>query len=410
MIIKPQNRIFHAPDASEVTGGASPAMTAETPIATPAPIQETTPVKVTFEKVDVIKELGLPGVKSPKEVFGEEEGSANKKLEADSARIRQSTKRDEFKPVAPAKKVPSNKAPKEEKPKADVNIPPEEPEKPNEPTQTKPEPVAPNKIKVKGKEYTEEELAELLEKKPEPPTEKLDEPKEPKAEEQTQPPENIQEKDKGWIDQRSKGINLSDYGINVTDEETLDAILSGGADGLKMFTETLSKIAALAELNARKYFAEAANPLFQQLAPVINQHQRVEQFTRENQFLARFPDIKTNPKGLDEARTVRALLDQKQDRIMKLRAVNMAQPEEIAFTEEYRKLSPDQLDEDVAYHVRTRLGINQQALQQQVHQPAPNLAAIERPKPHVGQPVGGRGAKSPSSSQSNHVNEVRTYS
>ena len=405
-------RTFFAPDDATLAGGSSPA--APETISTATIPSTAEPSRSTFEKIDVIKELNLSGVKGPKEALGIEDDHAEAQKLSDNLKGR--TENKNFKPVAPAKKPASAKPKETPKPKVDKVIPPEKPEK-KEPT---PPPVATEKVKLGEKEYTTAELAKIVQERETAAAEeakriaaektKVEAAKqpEPKPEEKTPEAEQaeIKERDKEFITKLAEGINLSDYGIDITNEETLDQILSGGATGLKTFTDTLAKAIAAAELRSRRFFAESANPLFARLQPLIEKDQQVQQYVRDNQFANQFPEIKSHPKGLEESKYVREVLEGKYGRFKELIAKDMATEDEVKYVQAWEKETPQEREADIAYHVRARLGIPEPGKEPTATTPAPaDEEKVEpqkptsRPKPHSGQAVGSHAAAPAKSAQ-----------
>jgi hypothetical protein len=156
------------------------------------------------------------------------------------------------------------------------------------------------KIKVGEKEYTQDELTAYmaeLEKKAAAPDEPAKEPAKGPDGQPVKPVEQdpvkqltTAERDAKFIADKLVGFKLEDYGVKLSDVE-FDTILSGGAEGVKAFTEVLARVAIAAELNARKWTEATMNPILSDLAPIMNSHQQIAQYQREAGFFGVHKDL-----------------------------------------------------------------------------------------------------------------------
>lgn len=393
------------------TGGASPAtapagISVETIPSVDAKAPSAPAPKA--EPINAAKELGLtPRVQGPKEALGVE--SPKKAAEKMSKELRER----HAKPTLPArartgqftKAVDTDHTtPKAEEPKPEVTAP--------EP----PKPVAAEtpKIKIGDKEMTADEIAaelKTLREKAEPKTEL---PPAAKVEEPEKKPEEIEAERKA---KETEALAAISKGYAPTEEE-LDTILSGGKGAVELFAQKLASV----ELNTRKWMEETLNPilkdLYAGLTPITKREQEIAAYTAEANFLNSYPDIKAHEKGQIEAREVSQLLHNRYDRIQQLIAAGVATAEETKFVQEFESTTPEQFADDVAHHVRQRLGItgvaapatqpvSGAAAPAVVETPAPAPAA--RPAPHTGQAPTGAGAPRTVSEQATHVASIRGF-
>lgn len=190
-----------------------------------------------------------------------------------------------------------------------------------------------DKITIDGKEYTKQELAEMLKAKEAPKPETP----EPKAQQQQQrqqaqavePP--VEELERQYMEDAIPRYSMT--------EEEIDTMLSGGPEAV----EQVAKILAKTELNTRKWMEQQLNPIFEQIhaqiAPVAEQYAQVQQYQQEAAFKAAHPDLATRT---DLVRTVAQGLMSK-------------------FPNEVARMTPEQFHNEVATHARNvlkRMGVD----------------------------------------------------
>jgi hypothetical protein len=193
----------------------------------------------------------------------------------------------------------------EEKPAATPPVAPEEKPAATPPAQAQPQTPKPDgakKITVGGKEYTEEELRQLVDGKhasqqPSAPTEQP--PVVPQPEQKPLTPEEIAQKEGEFVENRIKEFKSS----AKVDEKQLETILSGGPEGAKALTEVLHTVGAEAYAKAqldvrRAIYADieqidaGVREAFKQVQPLLAEHQRIQQYSVEQSFLNKHPDFK----------------------------------------------------------------------------------------------------------------------
>lgn len=393
---------FYAPDDGAPAAGASPAavpVSAPTiPAASPTPKVE--PVNIPAHKgvIDAAKSLGLamPGIQGPKEAGFED---ANETLASmEKAMGGKERPRDEtgkfvvdktaVKEVAAAKPAKAKPAPK---PVAPAPVVP---------------PIAPvAKVKIGDKEMTPEEVAKYvadLEAKAKPP-----EPAKPDV--PATPTDDDRKK------QEEAFYETASTAYTPTPDE-FDSILAGGPEAVKSFGRALSKV----DLSARKWMESQLNPILdsidKRMQPLLAQQNQIQQYTRENNFLAANPDIKAHAQGLEESRKVEAALQEKRGRIQRLISASAATAQEIEFAKTYDTSTPEQLQEDIAFHTRQRLGIKPGAEPVPVAPVAPVPAAPvaapiapAAPKPFNGDRPGGHSSQVNESADARAAREMNAH-
>lgn len=187
-------------------------------------------------------------------------------------------------------------------------------------------PAAPSKVKIGDKEYTPEELAahlkELSDLKaaPPPPPQAQPAPEpDPDPEPQvaaTPPPtpEEIAKREAEWIANTSQQLDAP-----MTEQE-VDTLLAGGEPAVKLMRSLRQRDMATSILQARKGIADALNPvienIFKSLEPVLSQHETLQRYTVEQQFVHKHKDFAPH---VDLARQVgEYLTKQYPDRVGKM--------------------------------------------------------------------------------------------
>ena len=188
---------------------------------------------------------------------------------------------------------------------------PAEPAKPAVPAAT----VTP-KFKVGDKEYTENELkAALAGKKPEAAQPLVPAKPEPTPAEKAAAEAEVKKKDVEYVN-----AVAGHFSNTAVDEDTLDAIMAGGAEGAKVLTQTLHKIGAEATLLARKSIYNEIMPIFERMKatvePLAQQHVRAENERMEAQFKETYPDLADK---MDTVMLITGVLaEQQADRVSKM--------------------------------------------------------------------------------------------
>lgn len=273
--------IFFAPDGDNISAAGITVPVVPPPAA--QPVQEVN-LSPKVEKIDVAKELGIDsGVRSPADIFGEDESSDNVNERIDQG-------------LGKRERGPDGKfLPK----KSDATAATPAPAKPAvSKAAATPAPAAkvetPVKIKIGDEEKTAEEWAayhkELAEKAGKPAeVAKVEElaKVEPK-------PEDIDAQRKQARDDWEKKTRENYAQFKPTQDQVDKALASGNPDELyEMFT--LRPMLALEE-NIRLWVQNSVNPLFEQLdgqlSPIASSQQQLAQYQAENQFLAANPEIK----------------------------------------------------------------------------------------------------------------------
>ena len=222
-------------------------------------------------------------------LFGE--GAVEKSIEDETRKIGgNQPKRDE----TTGKFLPKTSAKTSAKPASPAPAKPASPAKQSTPAapvkpvaSAKPAtPEVPPKIKVGGKEYTEDELAALLAPKPAqaqqlPPA--VPQPQEPTA-------EQIAGLEKEWIEQNAAEITTA-----TVSEALLDTIVLGGKEGAKALETLLKQVAAHGVLLARKSMFGDLNPVLDELrqavVPVQQQFVQMERVAAQHEFFATYPEF-----------------------------------------------------------------------------------------------------------------------
>lgn len=160
----------------------------------------------------------------------------------------------------------------------------------------------PKKIKVGDNEYTEAELAKLLEKGNTPQPAPQPAPQ-PQAAPQPQGPSagQIKAAEDKFVAEMAKTFQ---GGIGT--EAELEAILTGGKEGLEAFNNVIRNVAARAILETRKSiypdFEGHLHNLYSALEPLHAQQFELERYATEQAFVSQFPEY--TGEDLQLARTV----------------------------------------------------------------------------------------------------------
>lgn len=216
---------------------------------------------------------------------------------------------------APAKKVTAPPA----APEPPVVAAPSAPEAP--PAAPAPTP-APDKVTIAGKEYTVAELEAKLKETPGPAPAAAPAPEPPPA---PKPPtaEEVQAAEAKFIAETAATLSPA-----LTSEQ-LDTILAGGDAAVSTLQDLRRQDMATSILAARKGIASALSPIMDQmfaaLRPLVEQHQELQKYHIEQQFVAKHPDITPH---LGRAKQIAEEL-------------NRLYPQQVA------KMSPDQFIDEV---------------------------------------------------------------
>jgi hypothetical protein len=184
----------------------------------------------------------------------------------------------------------------------------------------------PVKVKIGGKEYTQEELEKALAAKAQAAT--VAEPAAQPAEAAPKPPtpEEVEKAEAEWCVNFAKESKLK---LAPTTEE-METILSGGEDSAKLLAQKFSEVAAKAVLLARKSIYNDLNPTLNQiqqnLTPLLTSNAEVSRVAAEQVFFNSHPDLK------EHAATARSVADALLAR----------------YPAECQKMSPEQLMNEVA--------------------------------------------------------------
>lgn len=234
------------------------------------------------QRISAKKALGLEA--SPRKMM---EGEQKKARE----RVREGTKFTAELPE-PVAETPSSKL-QTPNPETPVTAP-ETPAA--QPAQAAVTPAAAAKIIISGKEYTQEELeAKLKESEkpaatPAPAQAAALEEEAPAATQEPQlTPEQVKAKESEFVEGIVKSLD-----VTMTDEE-LDTILAGGKDAVSAFQTIRKRDMATAILEARKGIAAGLNPvmneMFAALKPLVANHQDIQRYQVEQQFLTKHKDF-----------------------------------------------------------------------------------------------------------------------
>ena len=190
-------------------------------------------------------------------------------------------------------------------------------------------PATPAKLKVGGKEYTEEELQALITPKPVaapvPAAPAAPEKKELTAEEKAAQEEKGRQQEAEWVTTNSKLFTVP------VDAAKLDAILQGGPEAVKTFQETMSNVAAQAMLMTRKSMYNELAPIIQDLRdrqqPLVDAQVQEQDQKEWTSFAEKYPDL-SEAKNIVDA-VAQAMIEREPDRV---RGMSMEQFKEAVAT------------------------------------------------------------------------------
>lgn len=181
-------------------------------------------------------------------------------------------------------------APEPEGPKPSEDPPePKDPEKKDDPPAT----PDPTKVKVGDREYTQEELQELVNKanQSQLPTKDPDKPEDPpKPKELT--PEEVAQREQAFIAEQAAKLDFKD----VVKDDDIEALLVGGEKAVDTLSKVMKETTARAILEARRSIFAEVGPYLQnlesQVRPVIEQTQQLDTYTTTQLFEHRHPEFK----------------------------------------------------------------------------------------------------------------------
>lgn len=399
-----------APAPPATPAPSTPAAPPSIPVSSPK-TPEAKPMNsanITPPKINAARELGLtPQRKGPKEMFGDK--AAPKQAASDGRSVVKGLLTRHRDP-ATGKFVEAAKTPDAKTPAAAPKTHPAAPETP-EPTGDAPEPTpavpeAP-KLKIGGKEMTAEEAehyvadleakAAAAAKPPEAPKA----PETPAAPEAPQP--TLEQLRQQFIDRERQGLT----------QEQFDDMLSS-SDGA-------AKLAAyIAEQRAkdREYLTGMVQKLadrIETLGPVEEHFSRIQEYQRDQAFVAAHPDIATHKEGPVVAKQVREALARKYDKAVRMQAANVADADDLEYIRQYENSTPEDFDRDVAHWTRRKLGLptdgapaaTPSAAPAPAPNPAPAPAAAPRPQPPRGQSPSGGAPQVVQSTQASAIARAR---
>lgn len=274
---------------------------------------------------------------------------------------------------------------------------------------TLPPPV--NKIKVGDREMTEEEVAAHIAKlesaakappaaPPAPEVKKTDEPpaapEKPAAAEPT--PEEIKAREDIFIADQAKHFTPT--------QEQFDDMLATGNP--KLFGEMIAK----GLLEARKFMANAVNPIFDRLErniePMLTREQQIAQYQAESDFLS-VPENKDLATHADQQKMKTILRKVNEDQhaeyalYQQLKATNQPIP---SFLQKVANYEGNGWVPYMADAIRKELALSPPPPPAPATPPAAPKPA-PRPAPPTGQPIGAGGSTAPVSSQSAVIARIR---
>lgn len=341
MNIAELNRLIFAPDNDTGGGTATlePPMTLEVP---EIPMAGNHPEP---EEVK-IPETKLPGVQGPKEAFGEDSELEMENMQADMTG-KPRVMRD---PVT-GKFIPKDKKPEEAKAVEKTDKPVVKAEKPVKAAKAPVKPTEPatiSKFKIGDQEKTPEEWAahfKELEKK-------ATEAAKPATSEPAKPTPATVEPDENEIDSKFIADATAKY---LLPDDQLDIICSSGAEGAKKLAECFAAV----ELNTRKAMTQEFNRVLAErdgkLSPVLQHHQQIADYQRDQGFLEANPDIKTHPSGYQTYKQVENEIRDGYNHIRTKIQQGTATPVETAWATIHDNQTPEQFATDLAAHTRGRL-------------------------------------------------------
>jgi hypothetical protein len=181
----------------------------------------------------------------------------------------------------------------------------EEP-KGGKPADQPPASVTPSKVTINGKEYTVEELGEVLKKQEAPkPTETptpaavVPPKKEPTPEEIEKHKQEVKSRELKYINDNLAHVGLSDIGVNI-DETLMEAIGNGGKEGAAALQDLLGRAVLKGVLLSRQSVYQDVNPKFdqvlQQVQPLIEAHKEQQYQAAIDDFKKTYPELEPHMK------------------------------------------------------------------------------------------------------------------
>lgn len=263
--------------------------------------------------------------------------------------------------------------------------------------------AAPQKIKIGDEEKTPEEwaqtLAELKGAKPE--QAKPEQTEQPESKATDAPADDDDAKEQQFLEAFAESMGYT--------QDEIDDVLATGDP--KKFSALIGR----AMLDIRKSFADQINRQFEQIdaqlngmAPLTDLQKQIEAARNEATFLNSNPDIAQHEQGKEEMQKVRAEYRTSYDTVKAKVANGTASQGEKGWLMLYESLTPDQQNEQVAQHVRSRLGIQKGA----TLTPAPAAKKPTAPasKPFGGDRPGGAGAGTKTLTRSEQIaQELANY-
>lgn len=164
---------------------------------------------------------------------------------------------------------------------------------------TPPAAPAPQKIKVGGKEYTEDELKQLLSR-----------PQQPAAPPQAQqpaapaqkPPAAQEDEKQAEIEEQKFVDNYMQSRFNkpIISQQEYEQLVLGEKAGYESFSKALNAIGARAVLEARRSIFGDMNPILDQfqtaMVPLIQNQAQIERYSTRQEFLTKYPEFGSNPR------------------------------------------------------------------------------------------------------------------
>jgi hypothetical protein len=154
-------------------------------------------------------------------------------------------------------------------------------------------------------------------------------------------PEEIAKRQQEFI---NKTIESLDAPLTETE---LDTLLAGGQEALQLFTNLRKRDMATAIMQARLGVADGLNPIlnniFQAMAPVVQQHEKLQRYSVEQTFVNKHQDFTPH---IDRARQVaEELYKRYPQQVSKMTADQfvdeVARQTDIILTNEYKRWNPN---------------------------------------------------------------------
>lgn len=325
-----------SPAPAAPAAASPPAPKPARPAARPAARPSALPKIAPRQKVSAKKALGLADTTS-KEI-----GAEIKKLrERIRGENRTVVELPPEMPEAPAAPVASAPAPVAAAPAAPVVVAPPAPAASAPPAPT----AVPTKVKVGDKEYTPEELAEIIAKQ-NAPAAAPEAPEAPVAAQPARPAgptkEEIAAREAQFLQETAAALPLS----SLT-EQQMDTFLAGGKSAVELFDSLRKQDVATAILHARKGIAQGLDPiiheLFNAVRPLVANHTDLRKYQIEQHFLAKHKDF--GPHVGRARQVAEALVQQFPDRVNTMTddqfVDEVARQTDLILSAEYRQWFPN---------------------------------------------------------------------